>query len=485
MARIPLLGGAYTSRSVIASAQEAINLYSEGNPPDGSPPVPATSYPTPGLRLASAPPFIEGMRTLYRASTGALYSVIGPHVYAVSSTLLWTFLGTIPDKSTPVSFSDNGAVIVLVDGSATGYAIDMTNNDFAAISSTNFYGGTSATYQDTYFIFNRPGTDQFYISLSNVTYAMLIGGTAFDPLDIAAKSGVADNIVAAPTVHGELWLIGELTCEVWYNAGAADFPYQRIQGAFIDHGCAAPYSIAQVDISLLWLSQDRQGNCIVVQTEGYSVRRVSVHALEQEWQLYGTISDAIAYVHQIEGHAFYVLTFPSADYTYCYDLGSGQWHRRASIDGNGMLHRHRSNCFAFAYGLNLVGDYQNGNLYEMTNEVFTDNGVPIPRIRRFPHLVQDGNRVIYTSFQADIAAGQIVGGNSADPPPLALRWSDDKGFTYGNALTQTLGATGNYLASPQWSRLGMARDRVFELSWSADTDTALNGCWVETIPCAT
>lgn len=569
--RLPLLGGAYTTRSLIASAQEAINLYPEVNPPDGQPTVPATAYPTPGLELLSAPPYVEAMRQAYRASNGAAYVVIGPRVYLVSNTFSFTLLGSLPNNTTPVWFADNGQVIVIVDGSAVGYAIDMTTNAYGAVTDPAFYGGTSAAYQDTFFIFNRPGTAQFYISLSNVTYDMLTGtvgavyegsiisggtlygdgtytavpltggsgsgaqatvtvaggivtivaitaqgqnyvvgdvlsassanlggsgsgftysvdnvhGAAFDPLDIAAKTGSADNIVAAPTVHGELWLIGELATEVWYNAGAADFAFQRIQGAAVDHGCAAPYSIAAVDISLLWLSQDRQGACIVVMTEGYSVRRVSVHALEQEWQQYTDISDAIGYVHQIEGHAFYVLTFPTADRTYSYDLSTGQWHRRASIDGNGVLHRHRSNCFAFAYGYNLVGDYQNGNLYSMTNTVFTDNGVAIPRIRTFPHIVEDGKRVIYDGFQADMATGQIVGTDSANPPKVSLRWSDDRGFSFGNRVMQSMGATGQYLTSPQWQRLGMARDRVFEISWSANTDTALQGCWLRVRPCLT
>lgn len=569
--RVPLLGGAYTSRSVIASAQESINLYSERNVESGQPPVPATCYPTPGLLLESEPPYIQAMRSLFRASNGALYAVIGPKVFYVSNVGDWTELGTIPNNSTPAVFADNGLAIVLVDGTATGYAIRMSDNTFGTITDPSFYGARSAAYQDTWFIFNRPDTDQFYISLPNATYDMLTGtpggiyegsiiaggssygdgtyttvpltggtgsgaeatitvsggvvtavtitedgadyvigdvlsadnsdlggtgsgfsyavdgvhGYAFDPLDIAAKSGSADNIVAVASVHSELWLIGELTTEVWFNSGAADFPFQRIQGAYIDHGNAAPYSTAQIDISLLWLSQDRQGHCVVVMSEGYSVKRISPHALEQEFQAYSTISDAIAYCHQIEGHAFYVLTFPAADRTYVYDIMTEQWHRRASIDGNGVLHRHRSNCFAFAYGKNLAGDYQNGNLYQLTNAVYTDNGVAIPRIRIFPHLVEDGNRQIYDRFQADMACGQEEGGESSSPPEVSLSWSDNKGFTYGNPVGQSLGATGQYLTSPTWWRLGMARDRVFKLSWSANADTALNGCWLTVRPCAT
>jgi hypothetical protein len=58
---------------------------------------------------------------------------------------------------------------------------------------------------------------------SGFTYTITEMGTAFDPLDIAAKSGSADPIVAIIALHKELWLIGELTCEVWIGTGAADF----------------------------------------------------------------------------------------------------------------------------------------------------------------------------------------------------------------------------------------------------------------------
>jgi hypothetical protein len=42
-----------------------------------------------------------------------------------------------------------------------------------------------------------------------------------------------------------------------------------------------------------------------------------------------------------------------------------------------------------------------------------------------------------------------------------------------------MGRGGEYDTSIVWWRLGMARDRVFELSWSAPIRTALNGAFVE------
>jgi len=46
--RVELLGKPYTGKSVIASGQEAINLYAENNAGDPQAPVRVTYYPTPG-----------------------------------------------------------------------------------------------------------------------------------------------------------------------------------------------------------------------------------------------------------------------------------------------------------------------------------------------------------------------------------------------------------------------------------------------------
>ena len=63
---------------------------------------------------------------------------------------------------------------------------------------------------------------------------------------------------------------------------------------------------------------------------------------------------------------------------------------------------------------------------------------------------------------------------SMEPCVLYLDWSDDRGHTFGNPVGQEMSPWG-YLTSLQWQRLGMARSRVFEISWSANTKTALLG----------
>ena len=91
---------------------------------------------------------------------------------------------------------------------------------------------------------------------------------------------------------------------------------------------------------------------------------------------------------------------------------------------------------------------------------------------------------------------EVIGRLGTPPPPpppnpgaildaenqVFLRWSDDRGHRFGNPVGQGLGNGGDYRISLQWQRLGMARDRVFEISWSAPNATALQGAWVDITP---
>lgn len=467
--RIPLTGGAYAAKSVIADAQRCVNLYAEQNPQDAA--APFTYYPTPGLTLVSTPPVAGESRCIYTATNGKRFEVVGSNVYYVDSSNAYTSIGTLSTTSGSVSMVDNGSNVFVVDGTIAGYTISLATNQMARCTDPAFYGADKVDYVDGYFIFNKPSSPQFYVSLYN--------DIAFDSLDIASKSTYSDNIVTLAVMHREIWIFGEYTTEVWYNTGSSDFTFGRMPGVYIEHGCAAKHSVAKIDLALFWLGKDLQGQGIVFAGKGYQAQRISTHALEQEFATYGQISDAIGFSYLQNGHAFYVLTFPRANKTWCFDVVTQQWHERAYLEADGTFSRHRMNCHSFSGGRNLVGDYKTGAVYELDQSAYTDNGNPIRCVRSFPHISgADGNRVLFRQFVADMEVGNGLPDDSVDPQ-VWLRWSNDRGRSWGNPVAQSLGKAGEYLTSIQWQRLGYARDRVFELSWSEPVQTALNGAWVD------
>jgi len=468
MAKVPLITGAYTAKSIIASAQRCVNLYMERNPQDS--PFPTTHYPTPGLTLvANAAQNV--WRGLYMANNAKLYGVCGNTVYVISDSWGLTALGTIGTAVGPVTMSDNGTTLLLVDGSPNGYTIGLSGNSFSTITDPGFYGGKTVQFEDGYFVLPRFDTLQFYISLNFQA--------SFDATDFAAKTGYADKLITLAITKRYIYLLGTVTSEVWFNQGGTAFPFARMPGAFIQHGCIAPASAATMDGQVYWLSQSPQGECLVVKSENYDAKRISTHAIEKDFQSYPIVSDAQGFAMQIDGHFWYVLTFPAANKTWVYDLSTEQWFEWNWTDANGELNRHRANCFAFAYGKAVVGDWQNGKLYVIDPSAGTDDGAPISRIRGFPHVVDDdGSRIMYREFIGDFQVGEGDSGNST---PVFLRWSDTKGASWGNPIASDLGKEGEYLRSVQFQRLGMARDRVFELSWSTPAKTALNGAFIQFI----
>lgn len=558
---VPLLGNPYQGKSIVANAQRAVNLYGESNEKSPGVPFPFTWYPTPGSQQFGIAANPGKARCTYRTSKGTAYTVIGPTIYALSSNGVLTFVGTIADIPSQVYMNDNGLVVVLVDGTGIGYAIDINDNSFAPIVDPSYLGADFVLYLDTFFVFNRPATNQFYISLSQVTFAMLtgtaigtgtivnggaaytngvysnvslIGGTginataeitiaggiitaididnpgknytvgdiltvnsanvggtgagfqytintfalAFDPLDIAAKSGSADPIAAIITVHQELWLVGQLTTEIWIGTGSADFFFQQVQGAFIDHGCIAPYSATNQDVVTFWLSENKQGKCIVMQGVGYQVKEVSTPRIVSEFQNYGTVSDAIGFCFQIADHAYYALIFRTQNKSWLYDLTTGFWAEWVWLDAQGNFNAHRANCSMFAYGQVLVGDFANGKILTLSDTIYTDDGMPIIHLRSFSQIMMQGDRVTYQQFIATMQVGTANPDDNYDPPVL-LSWADDGGEIFGFPVEQGLGKGGKFLTQLSWNRLGMARSRVFQIQWSAPVKTALSGAYIQ------
>ncbi len=309
-----------------------------------------------------------------------------------------------------------------------------------------------------------------------------VQASAFDPTYLAQKTATPDLISTLIMMHREIWLLGtQRTSEVWYNAGNAGFPFAIASGVYIEHGCIAPYSVGKHDLDVFWLGADKEGRATVFVGNNYAAKPISTPAIAYIFSQYASVSDAIGMTYKQQDHVFYVLTFPSADATWVYDLTENLWHQRTWSDSNGNEHRIRGNCMVYAgpnYGdAIVVGDWQNGSLYSYDLGNYTDNGAPIVRRRTFPHSLNDSNRATYPGFRADADFGTIA------PPQtftMSLRWSDDRGRTFSNPVEQTVKA-GDYVDWFTWRKLGLARDRVFEVFWS-DPIPALQGAWLDPAP---
>jgi hypothetical protein len=476
--KIPLNSGAYVSRNSIAAVESCINLIPEINPEEVKAPNPVTHFPRPGLTAFGAALSQGTGRGIFISSRGQLFSVIAQTVYFVNKAGVYVTIGNLLTvASTPVSITDNGQTAVIVDGSVNGYTINLTTFAFAPIVDPTglFVGATRTDYADTFAAFNAPGTNEWYITLS--------GQIAFNILNQANKTSSPDPIQTLGFNLRQMWLLGLLRSEVWYLSGAADFPYEEFPQTFIPYGCAAPYSLAQADDKLFWLSRNPQGQCIAVRTEGYAVVAISTRALEYEWSNYATVSDCVTYSYQQAGHTYVVFHFPTANISYGYDLSTKQWHRRGFTDQDGVLNRELIAFSVFAYDSNIGQDWATGQLYIIDQNAFADNGQTMSCERSFPHVIDEMEELTVVSFIADFETGEMAGTAEADPipPQVGLSISRDGGVTYGNVRWKQMISAGHNRTILRWRGIGMARDFVFKLQWSFAGKSALQGAFVEVI----
>lgn len=393
----PILGSSYVARSVNAADSRMVNLFPEIVPEGGK--EPAFLNRAPGLRLLAN--MGDGpIRGLWQYE-GSGYAVSGNTLYKLDTLWNATVIGTVSGSPGPVSMSDNGTQLFIACNGPS-YIYNRLTNEFKQIDDPDFPGAVTVGYLNGYFVFNEPNSQRVWIT-------QLLDGQSIDPLDFASAEGSPDGLVSLLISHREAWLFGTNSVEVWYDSGAADFPLSPVQGAFNEIGCIAAYSVAKLDNGIFWLGADARGRGIVYRANGYTAQRVSTHAVEWQIQQYGTLSDAIAYTYQQDGHAFYVLIFPSANTTWVYDVATSAWHERAAFI-NGAFTRHRSNCQMSFNNEIVVGDHEVGNLYAYDLDIFTDNGDVQKWLRSWRALPTGTNNLTRSaqhSLQLDAETGAI------------------------------------------------------------------------------
>jgi len=429
----------------------------------------------------------------------------------VVTALTQTFAGEYTSNpANPVSTSTNnagtGLTLTLTFGTGTGntgnYVVSGSQTvtsrtmyalNFSVLPTTDgaFSGGTVVDIVDNYFVYNYPNTQQWAATniLSPITYS----------LSFASKFTGPDNLVSLICDHGQVYLLGENTSEVWADVGTFPFPFQRIPGSASQQGIASPFSIARLGNSFAYLSRNIRGQAVIVMMNGYFPTRISTHAVENTL-VNQYIADAVAYTYQLEGHETYVISFPTLDLTWAYDITTGLWHKWLWVDSNNVYHRHRTQCSALFQGIVLAGDWQNGQIYQLDLNNYTDNGGTIRRLRRAPHLVSDLQRQYFDEFQIQFQPGVGTTGLSNDlgvtvntplvinpnqilaikpkellyiglntqnmtteNPQAMLRWSNDGGSTWSKEYWSSIGQLGKYRNRIIWRRLGWSRDKVFEV----------------------
>ncbi len=412
------------------------------------------------------------VRGLY-ATNNFLYAVGDDKFYQIDSEGNATQKGTLSTTSGRVSLTSNFTQVGFVDGTNSVYVYNVDTDSFTTGALPNGATTKRITFQDAYGIMTLEEDTKFQISgVSDLsTYAALDQGSV-------SSSAQINQLVGVESSKLELWLFGDVRTEVWVNAGLSPgVPYEKNPGVYIEMGCAGRWTVEVMDNTVIWLGRDERGKAFVCRADGYRPTVISSEPLHTEFETYERVDDAFSYSYTEAGHTFYVLTFPTANRTWVYDIATQMWHQRSSffpaIDDSPSVNvnRHIANCYAFFQTKHMVGDFNSGKIYQMSREFLDDAGTLIYRERIFPTISYDQKRVFISKLYLDIQAGNgLVTGQGSDPQIMLQVQRDG---VWGNERWKSAGAQGERGRRVFWPRLGQGRYLIPKISMTDPVDWVL------------
>jgi hypothetical protein len=427
-----------------------------------------------GLTLFSTPDPVNPSRGMWAVNTIAtplMFTVHANTLYSVNSAGVASAIGNLASTSGAVSIADDGTYLVVVDGSY-GYVYNMaTPAGLNKITDGNFTTSPSTvTWQDNYFIVTSKSNRQF--QLSQITPS--VNPAIWPAVQIGFASSGSGALQACLASHGFLDLFGDVYSEFWQDAGSPDLPYVLVQGSGQEYGLAAPFSLCHFDNSVVGLFKSREGGLNVSRLNGFSLKKISDHDIDEIFAGFSTVSDAKGISYNFGGHPVYIINFPTAAQSWMYDGYANSWSQL--MTGSGRYVGHKSAGFNNSI---YIGDYSNGHIYLLDNNNFTDNGTAIPMEVWSKHIWKDDKYIGITQLQVDIESGVGLVSGQGVTPTCDLQVSKDGGASFNSVGFGSMGMIGDFTCRLKWNNLGAARDWVLKLRITDPVKRVLTGASAE------
>lgn len=442
---VPFLSTGQQGKSSTVTAQRHLNLYAERTEDKSK----LSFYGTPGttLRKSFGDTPVRGW-----IAVGSLYYLVHRGTfYEVNNAGTATSRGTISTTTGRVDMSYDGAVILLTTGT-DGYTYTIATTTLAAVTDGDFPDAAKTTgWLAGYFIVDQGSGDSFQTSPD---------GTNWDALDFATGESNPDGLVRVFVDNGQLILFGENTTEYWGTISNADFGFSAIKGATQEFGLAARWSVCKFNSGVAALMTPSVGNVQVMWIKGYAPVPISSPEMDYIINGYATVSDATSYSYLLGGHPMLQINFPTPQKSWLYDGLTGMWSPlEYGLSGG----RHRGELQLDYLNKTIIADYENGNIYDLDPDTYTDNGTAIAREIISRHQFKGNERVVIDQLYVDMQVGVGTTSGQGVDPQVMLSVSKNNGATYGTERWVTLGALGAYLQRVVWRRLGLARDWLFKI----------------------
>lgn len=474
MPTIPIGGQFYKSSSLPISAQECVNFYSFI--PETATPTKKALLHTPGITLATTAGTSVTNRGAHVFSEKP-YFVQGNDLYRVDQAI--DGFGSITYSSTKVNgavsitgtgrvtMADNGTQMIVIDPTSAAQfnAWVYDGSTFVAISDADFDGPVSSVrFVDGYFLFTKKDDQKYFVS-------DLRDGTAYTSTNFANAEASPDSLVSSFVLNNEPILFGSETMQTIQNIGGAGFPFASVQGAIHSLGLASRHAIAELNDTLFFLGGSVTSTPSVWVTRGGAPEKISTTPIDAEIASYSTstIAACFTWTYAQAGAQFIAFVFPSQS-CFVFDLTSGEWHTRESLNASSSIVPCRVSSAVSAYSVIMVGDSLDNQIGVLDRDVYDEYAEDeLPRRFTTPHIDNEGQPFFLDSVELVCETGVGLASGQGSNPLVSMQWSLDGGRTFTDNTEREIGigAVGAYGTRVIWNQLGRVyREVCFKFSMS-------------------
>jgi hypothetical protein len=419
----------------------------------------------------------------------ALIAAHGGRLWRVDEGGAARELTDIADDAETTVAGLNGRILAVAAGAFTVYE-DNDGTDTPAPGAFSRYGSLAVMAQRVV-LAERDGR--------RLQWSDVDDPKTLDGLNFATAEQRDDRIVRIMAVGGDLWVFKETCIEQWYATGGADadaFAFRT--GSLVPVGLRAFGLVTETPTGAFFVATDGRA---YLGAPG-ALRPVSTVPVETAlaegtpWRCFHT---------RFEGHEFCVIRFRDRP-AWCLDVATGEWWERAQGDDLGPW---EAVAAAAPWGRPLVG-CDDGRLLWLDASP-TDDNDPIHR-RMVSRTIDNGGRRFRVPRlelpchvgrgAVDDYAAQPEGGVQATSAGVVqattldgllavdaaekrtaqvlMRVSRDRGQTWGQWVSRSLGDVGRYETRVVWRALGQFETLAVEVACAEPLDITFDcSAWVE------
>jgi hypothetical protein len=442
-------GPSYQSRSKPLSSQQTKNWYQQFSESAKDKYV---LMPFPGLlSLGNA----AGKDRGFHRMAEVLYQVKGTSLYEIDKLGAHTLRGTIPSTERCIIADDGINMFIVVPGKKV-WKYTTDTNLITEVTNVNITGALSVDFFNNQFIY----TFADFSTVSDVG-----NGAEASGLNRIGEETLPDAMVRDFVFEEIIYRCGVRSIVGWYNSGVGSPPIERLQGRIFNIGLYAPNSIAKTDEAFYWLGDDNA----IYRAQAGSKQRVSTDAISHAIANFAVTDDAIGFTYTFEGHNFYTITFPSANKTFTISevLSENGWFELSSGTNDGKW---QVSSVISAYGKNYAADSDNGNVYCLDLDTYTNNGEALQRTRISSNIDARliggsiGDAVSMSSLTISMETGVGLIAGQGDNPRIIVEASFDGGRTFSAGAWPRVGRLGEFVLKVKWDNMRTFYDCMLRIS---------------------